>query len=244
MDLVREHKSKANDNKNPITKSIELKNNIILSRQTCSHMAFVGDYISSGFRIETSGGKVIYIDPYKLTEVKPADYIFITHAHPDHLSMPDIEKIAKKDTVVICPKNAANKLKGYTIKEVKPEDVFRLEDIQCKAVAAYYTRPLFLFVKSHPKTDMNVGYIININGNRLYHMGDTHLIPEMKTIRDIDVVMVPIGVGTMNREEAADVVNMINPLVAIPMHYALGKADLQYLKRACKPDIKIETLDE
>src|SRR5208283_1785236 len=57
----------------------------------------------SSFRIE-SKGRVIYLHPYVIENAKPADYIFIPHPHMDHMSMPNIKKIAKKETLIVCPK--------------------------------------------------------------------------------------------------------------------------------------------
>ncbi len=61
------------------------------------------NFIPSSFKLEAAG-KVIYIDPYHIDDTAPADYIFITHPHPDHLSPPDITQIVKKETLIVCPR--------------------------------------------------------------------------------------------------------------------------------------------
>ena len=227
------------DKRNLIPQSIQLPDNINLTSLGAVNINNV-DFFPSGLKIEIQG-KVIYIDPLVIEDTKPADYIFITHAHPDHLSLSDIEKIVKEETLIICPKKATKKLSGYKIKEVKPGDVLNLGDIKCEAVAAYNIKPKFLWIKAHPKSAMNVGYILTINGVRIYHAGDTDFVPEMKGIKDITVAMIPIGGDklTMNPEQAATAINMIKPETVVPMHYELGKDQVEIFKKLVDKSIQV-----
>ena len=62
--------------------------------------------------------------------------------------------------------------------------------------------------------------MITINNTRIYHAGDTDLIPEMQDLKDIDVALLPVsGVYVMNSDEAAEAFDIIKPKLAIPMHY-------------------------
>ncbi len=225
-----------------VPQSIQLPHNIKLTSLGAVKVNKV-DFFPAGFRIETQG-KIIYIDPIVIEESKPADYIFITHAHPDHLSRPDIEKIVQEETLVICPKKVVNKLSGYKVKEVKPGDVLDFGDIKCEAVAAYNTRAKFLWIKAHPRSAMNVGYILTINGVRLYHAGDTDHIPEMKDTKDITVAMVPIGGDklTMDPEQAAQAINAMKPQIVVPMHYELGKNYTETFKQLVDKNIQVEIM--
>lgn len=210
-----------------------MSNNIILSSWESGKYYW---HLSS-FRIE-SQGKVIYIDPVEIIDPEPADYIFITHSHSDHLSIPDIEKIVKKETRIICPKIVDIKLSNFTIIKIKPGDVLDLGDIKCEAFPAYN------FV--HPRWLEWVGYILTINGLRFYHAGDTDLIPEMKNIRNITVAMVPIGTGilAMNPEQAAEAINEIKPLLAIPMHYELKKNNAEKFKQLVDKSIQVKIMEQ
>jgi len=218
---------------NRTLQSIWLSNNTILSTWESGSVY----WHPSGLRIE-SEGRVIYIDPVDVIDTLPADYIFITHTHTDHLSLPDIKKIAKKETVIVCPKTAAHVLSNYTTMKVKPGDVLDIGDIKCEAVPAYN------FV--HQKMFGFVGFILTINGLRLYHAGDTGLISEMNRISNITVAMVPIGVGilAMNPEQAAKAVNEIKPLIAIPMHYELNKNQAEIFKRLIDKGIQVEIMEQ
>jgi len=60
-----------------------------------------------------------------------------------------------------------------------------------------------------------------VGDKKIYHAGDTDLIPEMEGIADadVDVALLPIGdTYTMDIEEASEAAIKMNPKVAIPMH--------------------------
>ncbi len=160
-----------------------------------------------------TGEKIIYIDPYEISETEKADIILITHTHHDHLSMDDIEKIRKLDTVIFAPEDAKSKLSDF--KSVKPYQFFNVGKIKIETVPAYNLDKEF-----HPEEKNWVGYVIEFDKQRIYHAGDTDLIPEMSELKDIDVALLPIGgTYTMDVTEALQAVNIIAPKIAIPMHY-------------------------
>lgn len=72
---------------------------------------FLPASIKINFRSE-----VIYLDPLVVNDSYNADYVFITHTHPDHLSKPDIELLCSKKTMIVGPKFVAKSLKGYKVK--------------------------------------------------------------------------------------------------------------------------------
>jgi len=198
----------------------------------------------SSFRIE-AGNKVIYIDPFKIKDTVPADYIFVTHGHFDHFSINDIDAIIKDSTVIICPEQVAKELKGYNnIKKVKPGDVLELDGIKCEAVPSYNIEKNF-----HPKSEENTGFIIQIQGTRIYHAGDTDYLPQMNELRDITVALMPVaGTYTMDAKQAAEAVNAFKPKIAIPMHYGeivVGdEKDAEEFKKLVKDPVKVEILKE
>jgi L-ascorbate metabolism protein UlaG (beta-lactamase superfamily) len=65
-----------------------------------------------------------------------------------------------------------------------------------------------------------VGYELNVRGERLYHSGDTDVIPEMDSVAGVDVALLPVsGVYVMTAEEAAEAARRIQPGTAVPMHW-------------------------
>ena len=161
----------------------------------------------------------IYIDPYKLDIVTPAKYIFITHSHYDHLSITDINKILTNNTIIVAPKDCIEQLLELEIKkeniiEVEPNKEYKLDDITFKTVPAYNLNKSF-----HPKANNWVGYIINIDNESNYIIGDSDYIKEMNNIK-CDNLFIPIGgVYTMNIDEAIEAIKVINPKVVYPTHY-------------------------
>lgn len=165
-----------------------------------------------------AGSKVIYVDPYLIDEEKQdADIIFVTHTHYDHFSMEDIKKIMKKDTVLVITEDGVEAARegGITnIVSVVPGKSYNVEGIGFKTIPSYNINKKF-----HPKSSKWVGYIINANNLDYYIAGDTDLIPEMKDIK-ADVVFLPVGgTYTMTSNEAVEAANIINPDIAVPIHY-------------------------
>lgn len=175
----------------------------------------------SAIRIENKDGKIIYFDPFKLDEKysKDADIIFITHPHFDHFSPEDIEKIKKNDTKIVAPKELKIKIKqiGFQIENtilVMPNEKFEFEGIKIETIPAYNIN------KDYHRKEYNwVGYIVTIDGKRVYVAGDTDNIEEARNIK-CDIACVPVGgTYTMNYKEAAELVKAIKSEIAIPIHY-------------------------
>ncbi|MBU0979818.1 MAG: MBL fold metallo-hydrolase [Nanoarchaeota archaeon] len=192
----------------------------------------------AAYRIKAD--KTIYIDPFKLTTDEPADMILLTHEHFDHCSVEDIKKISTAETLIFAPPDCQSKLsdvkaRGVTL--VEPGKKIKVNNMMIETVAAYNTNKDF-----HPKENEWVGYMITVNGKRIYHAGDTDLIPEMKDIK-ADVALLPVsGTYVMTAEEAAQAANMIQPEISIPMHYGsiVGKEDdAQRFKQLVKGKVEI-----
>jgi L-ascorbate metabolism protein UlaG (beta-lactamase superfamily) len=177
--------------------------------------AFVKDKVKwlghAGFRIEGSS-VVVYIDPWKLKSPTPADVICITHSHFDHLSEEDVKLIRKPSTVIIGPPDCKAGF-GDSFRAVKPGETITVGDVIVEAVPAYNTDKEF-----HPKKNNWLGFVITVDSVRVYHTGDSDMIPEMAAIK-ADVALVPVGgTYTMTVEQAAKAVSGFAPKVAVPMH--------------------------
>jgi L-ascorbate metabolism protein UlaG (beta-lactamase superfamily) len=188
------------------------------------------------FRLQ--GEKVVYIDPWKLAaDAEKADVILVTHEHRDHFSKDDIAKISKSGTVVAAPLSVAQQLEGATV--VKPGDKLTVNGVAIEVVPAYNPNKQF-----HPKAAGHAGYIVCLNGKRIYHSGDTDLIPEMAQIK-ADVALLPVsGKYVMTAAEAAEAANTIKPALAIPMHWGdptvVGtRVDAEDFKRLAQVPVEI-----
>ncbi len=176
---------------------------------------FVRDKIKwlghASFRIDGSKATV-YIDPWKLTNPKPADLICITHSHFDHLSPEDVALIRKQDSTIVGPPDCKADF-GNAFKVIAPGQTIVEKDVTILAVPSYNTNKDF-----HPKKNNWVGYVLTVDGFKIYHSGDTDVIPEMSDI-ETDVALLPIGgTYTMTSSEAANAARNINAKITVPMH--------------------------
>jgi len=194
----------------------------------------------AGFYIKTADA-TIFIDPFKVSDKvkEKADLILLTHAHSDHTNKPDIEKVKKENTKFIAAKKCldAKEYKNLTIS--KPGFKTRFNDIEIEAVPAYNLKAERL--QFHPKSEEWVGYILTIDGERIYHAGDTDVIPDMKQLKDIDVAFLPMGgTYTMTLDEAAEAADVIAAKRVTPIHYKmlLGEAGSKELEKNVKSKIK------
>jgi len=187
-----------------------------------------------GFRIEA--GKTVYIDPYQIPGGPVADLILITHEHFDHCSPDDVAKIQGPGTVIVTEKDSARKLTG-DIRVVAPGDTVVVNGIRVLAVPAYNLDKTF-----HPRSKGWLGFVVEIDGIRLYHAGDTDNIPEMKELQ-VDIALLPVsGTYVMTAEEAACAAMAVGPKVAIPMHYGsvVGSgSDAQTFKTALEGKVSV-----
>ena len=180
----------------------------------------------NSIRIKSDLG-AIYVDPFQMRETpRDAAFLLITHDHYDHFSPEDIEKVVSADTVLIVPekmKGKAGKVSGMVKKTVtvRPGEKYEVDGLIFETISSYNNMKPF-----HPKSAQWVGYILILDGKRIYIAGDTDATKEAKAVK-CDVAVVPVGgTYTMDTKAAAELVNEIRPEVAIPVHYGsvVGKA--------------------
>jgi len=199
----------------------------------------------SGFRI-AAGRASIYIDPYRIAADEPkADLVLITHQHYDHFSIQDLERVRKDTTQVIAPPAVAERLEG-NVRSLSAGEVVEtdLPGVDVRAVPAYNTSKRNSDGNAfHPREAGGVGYDVNVRGERLYHAGDTDVIPEMDWVVGADVALLPVsGVHVMTALEAAEAARRIQPTVAVPMHWGghIGsEKDAQAFADAAPVDVVI-----
>ena len=184
--------------------------------------------VHASIRIEYDG-REIEIDPVtKLgnkaidyTAMPKADYIFVTHEHGDHFDKEALKQLTGEKTQLITNKRCAEML-GYGEIMVNGQSS-TFNDITVEAVPAYNIsegRTQF-----HPKGRDN-GYILTIDGLRIYIAGDTEDIPEMQDIKDIDIAFLPCNQPyTMTTEQLVKAAKTVKPKVLFPYHY--GQTDVK-----------------
>jgi L-ascorbate metabolism protein UlaG (beta-lactamase superfamily) len=191
------------------------------------------------FRIETA--KTIYIDPFKITSGPKADLILITHDHFDHCSPEDVDKIQQPSTVIITEKDSAKKLSG-DVRIIKPGDSLQVEDVTIEAVPSYNLDKDF-----HPKSNGWLGFVIDVEGVRIYHAGDADFIPEMQNL-EVNIALLPVsGTYVMTAQQAVESALAIRPDLAIPMHYDSivgSRQDAETFKKALEGKVDVLILEQ
>ncbi len=167
------------------------------------------------FRID--GDLVIYLDPWKLPMDSPeADLILVSHDHFDHCSVEDVELVRGDDTLLIANPSSVPILK-LPVRIMHPGEMLEHRGVTIETLPAYNIGKSF-----HPRGADHLGFILTIEGERVYFAGDTDVIPEMKGLA-CDIALLPVsGTYVMTAEEAAEAAGVIETRAAIPMHYGAG----------------------
>lgn len=192
-----------------------------------------------GFRIDAK--KTVYFDPYQISDGPKADLILISHDHFDHCSPEDVAKIQHSGTVIITEKDSAKKLSG-DVRVLKPGESLIVDDVKIEAKPSYNTDKDF-----HPQKAGWLGFVVEVEGVRIYHAGDADFIPEMKDL-EVDIALLPVsGTYVMTAEQAVKAALAINPKVAIPMHYGAivgDKGNAENFKKALEGKVEVLILSK
>ena len=199
-------------------------------------------FTQNSIRIRSDRG-TIYVDPFRMKEEShDADYVLITHSHYNHFSIEDIRKVVGKKTLLVVPEKMeddAGELRPDVkdIVTVKPGIYKEINGLELETVPAYNTIKPF-----HPKRAEWVGYILRLDGKRIYIAGDTGATKEARQVK-CDIALLPIGgTFTMDAKKAADLTNLIRPEYAIPVHYGSSvgkKSDGQTFASLVKGPVKV-----
>jgi L-ascorbate metabolism protein UlaG (beta-lactamase superfamily) len=189
----------------------------------------------AGFLLKEKAG--IYIDPYNLGFPDIGDMVLVTHNHPRHCVPDEIKWLRKGSTVIVVPEQCADKFEG-DVRIVKAGDEISVKGVKIEVIPSYTTEN-----QRHPRENGGVGFIITLSdGIRVYHTGDTSIIPEMKE-GIADVVLIPIGGETgMDATQAATAVNIMKPKIAVPMHWTpdkAGKAEAEIFRSLCEYEVEV-----
>ncbi len=197
-----------------------------------------------------TGSKKILIDPFiegnSVLFTKP-DIVVVTHGHEDHLG----ETVALgKKTIAITEIAKYLKGKGLPVEGMNIGGTAIIDGVSFTMTPAVHSSWIEeAGVGCYGGTA--AGFVIGIDGVKIYHAGDTALFSDMKLIGDLyhpDVALLPIGGRyTMGTAEAMMAANFIGAKMVIPIHYntwAKINADPVQFKEAIErtTDIRVKVL--
>jgi L-ascorbate metabolism protein UlaG (beta-lactamase superfamily) len=170
------------------------------------------------------GGHTIYVDPAADKELfkgyAAPDIIFITDIHGDHMNAEVLQAVNKKNAIIIAPPAVAEKLPEALKKNIR---VLRNGEEQNIAGITVKAIPMYNLPETadarHPKGRGN-GYVLSMGGKSIYISGDTEDIPEMRSLKNIDVAFVCMNLPyTMDIKQAASAVLEFKPKIVFPYHH-------------------------
>jgi len=206
----------------------------------------VGDlkitFIGHGTLMFNLEGKVIHVDPFSYVAdyntLPKADLILLTHEHMDHLDLKALNLVRTEKTVVVLTETCSKQVQRGIV--MINGDAKIVEGFKIEAVPAYNIihkqdngQPF------HPKGIGN-GYIITFGDKRVYIAGDTENIPEMKSLKNIDIAFLPMNLPyTMTPEMVADAAKTFKPKILYPYHF--GETDTSKVVNLLKgiPEIEV-----
>ena len=193
------------------------------------------------------GGKVIHVDPYSevadYSAQPKADWVWVTHDHPDHYDPAALEAVQTENTQYLMDATSAEKFgSGDAVTVMQNGDETTADGITVRAVPAYnLVQGPEPGAKFHPKGQYN-GYLATFGDFTVYIAGDTECIPEMGSFGAVDLAFVPINLPyTMPPEEAVGCIKVVSPTVVVPYHQ--GEADPQIVADALRgSDVEVRVL--
>jgi L-ascorbate metabolism protein UlaG (beta-lactamase superfamily) len=183
------------------------------------------------FSVETMGhaslkilwnNRVIYVDPYSEVadySLHPkADLVLLTHHHYDHLDEDALNHIVTNKTHFITNLGCKSVIKQAEV--LSPGEETNYQGLNIKALYAYnIVNKKEDGLPFHPKGEGN-GYVISFGGYRVYIAGDTEIIPEMESIKGVDLAFMPKNLPyTMSDDMFIEAVKVVMPKNLIVYHY-------------------------
>ena len=221
---------------------IALGQSSVLEQIRAHHKGIAVWWVGNAGWLIKSGELLIGIDLDLSTEEKAApppvtgkelagelDAAFATHHHGDHCNVPTIRALAQgaRCTFVLpspCVKEVAD-LHIASGRMVVPEPLhpFDLKGVHVEPVHAIHGNQDFTVLTREPdfvdKIAHNCGYVLNIQGKRFFHPGDSVLTEEHLELKNIDVLFVSPTVHNMYLDRSMILINRLEPAYIFPQHF-------------------------
>ena len=198
----------------------------------------------ASFLLKT-GGKKIYIDPYAGDYSEKADIVLVSHGHVDHCDIEKLSMIRTPETVIYTSEALAEGISPGNVVIMSPGESKDINGVTVYAVEAYnYKRFRSPGVPYHPE-GTQIAFIVESEGKRIYHAGDSDYIPSMDELEDITLALLPImGRAVMDVDEAVEAAIGIEPEMVMPMHWRSSDPEEFRRKVVDSSDLKVILMEE
>jgi len=174
--------------------------------------------------LKLQGSKTVFIDPFlsgnpvasmSLDNVRQADVVVVTHDHGDHLG----------DAHAICKKTGATLVSIYEIADAASQKGINAEAMNVGGTVTVNGVAVSLVPAIHTAGlgGTATGAVVEMDGKKVYHAGDTGLTMEMQLIGEMyrpDIGFLPIdGRFNMTPRLAAKAVELLKIPKVVPFHY-------------------------
>jgi L-ascorbate metabolism protein UlaG (beta-lactamase superfamily) len=148
-------------------------------------------------------------------DLPPIDAVLISHTHPDHFDRDAILALNPKP-VIVMPWGRGKTLRdrGFQVVDLRPGESWTCKNAKITAVYARHN------------AWHNLGYLIEMDGKKLYFTGDTKLFPGLAKLTDesIDMMLMPYDgtrvIGNIwTMDQAAEAVKTVQPKICVPIHW-------------------------
>ncbi|MGJ7036852.1 L-ascorbate metabolism protein UlaG (beta-lactamase superfamily) [Shinella sp. BE166] len=171
----------------------------------------------------TVPGLVIYNDPAggrALFAGQPTPgLVLMCHEHIDHFDLATLQEVIGPETRLVANPATVEKLPA----ELKARatalangGITTVGPVHIEAIPAYHLVPEYM--RYHPQGRDN-GYVLTVDGRRIYISGDTDATPEVRALKDIHIAFLSISPWTLTPEQGVSAVASFKPDFAYPYHY-------------------------
>ena len=201
-------------------------------------------YGHTGIMIQTEE-QVIYLDPVDLVGIEDfpkADLILVSHNHGDHYSPQNISELSTEVTTVVSIQTALYSFSDINTQALTPGEKVNVAGIDIEGIPAYND--------FHAEAMGFLGFVITVDGVRIYSSGDTDFIPEMEALTDIDIAVMNVREPySLSGEEVVNFADIVKPKVIIPIHWMpeddsySDKAQIEYIQKNIPASTEFIVLD-